>query len=197
MLDGFGSNINIAGRNPTLSTGNGKSERITLAYSEILNGQDQGWLGGCDDCVIEYNYFKNNGWNPKRGGIFSHSIYVSGGTSSAPVKNIVVRGNTLLQTVDVPANPGGCEGVVIVGHGNQDGLLIEGNVIQEAPGTAHQPCWGIAVNRGYSTPESFKNITIRNNQIEYVGNQVIVTETDCANCLIENNSILYNTSYGN
>ncbi len=197
VFDSFGIGMHVAGRN-ALSTGDGVSTNIDVTYSEFIDNENQGYLGTCTNCDIEYNYFDNNGWFPERQsaaspGVFSHSIYLSGGSESEPADNVSVQYNEIYNSVHYQNNS--CQGAVIVTHGYQTNFNISNNIIKETPGTAYNACWGIAPSvGGYNSLEGFFNFTITNNTIEYVGNQAIFQD-DCTNCTINNNSIRMNTSY--
>ncbi len=182
-IEGFTLGIQTAGANQYPEPGADEEQnRITLKNSVIINNKSQGWLGGCDDCIIENNHFENNGF---ASAILDHNIYLasSGGKT---VDNMIVRGNTLYKSTHVD---GKCQGVSLVAHGEFDGLIIENNLIKEDVGAVSQTCWGISVDPGYAKEETFRNIVIRNNQLLNVGNVGI----GCASCdgaVIEDNVMI-------
>jgi hypothetical protein len=182
-IEGFSIGVTSAGANPLPQPGADREQnRITLRNSVIINNESQGWLGGCDDCVIENNYFENNGFARAR---LDHNIYLASSADLA-VNNMIVRGNTLYKSTHID---GQCQGVSLVAHGEFDGLVIEDNLIKEDVGAVTHFCWGISVDPGYVKEETFKNIIIRNNRLMNVGNVGI----GCASCdgvLIEGNVLI-------
>jgi hypothetical protein len=101
-------------------------------------------------------------------------------------------GNDLYQSTMVS---GECRGVSFVVHGNVNGLLIEGNTVREDIGAAASTCWGISVDPGYPSAETFENVTIRGNQVINVGN-VSIGLAGCRNCTIENNVVIQENGGG-
>ena len=75
-----------------------------------------GWLGGCTDCLIENNYFENNGF---KGAIFYHNIYIS--AKGFTGRNITVSNNTIKNSTRVD---GKCQGTSFVVHGIIENLTI-------------------------------------------------------------------------
>lgn len=185
-IEGFEIGVHLAGSNPCAAGDgqcNGRNDRITIRGATILNSFSQGILGGGDDIIIEESYFENNG----DGSILDHNIYVSGSA------RMTIRNNELYRSsLD---GSGNCGGTSLVGHGFLTDLLIEGNWVHEDVGKANQTCWGIAISNGYSTAESFSNVIIRDNLVENVGNVAIGTSS-CLTCIIENNVIIHQQSFG-
>ncbi|MEZ4640947.1 MAG: right-handed parallel beta-helix repeat-containing protein [Caldilineaceae bacterium] len=185
-LDGFAIGIHLAGANPCQSGDplcNGQNDRVTIRNVRITNSHHQGILGGANQLRIEDSHFENNG----NGTVFDHNIYISSGS------DIVIRGNELTRSsLDEDGN---CGGTSLVGHGQLRDLLIEGNWVHEDVGKANQGCWGISITTGYSTPESFTNVTVRNNRVENVGN-VAIGLSACISCTVENNVIVHAQPYG-
>ena len=160
-----------------------QNSRITLRSSRIVNNTQQGWLGGCDGCSLEYNHFENNGFKRE----LCSTTSISGGGNQR------VIGNKLYRNASVN---GVCAAASLVAHGEFPRLLIEGNLIREEVGAAQQNCWGIAVDTGYSgTPEGFTNVTIRGNTVINVGN-VGIGLNACQNCVIENNVVVHEQAFG-
>ncbi len=181
VTDGYGVGLATGGgSNPVKVTGDGVSERFTLEYSEIINNTNQGWLGACDDCFVDNNFFDNNGYLAPGGGAFSHAIYLGGGAT-----NMTVLNNEIYRTANV--NGGACEGTIVVAHGYLTDVRVENNTIIEDPNNPAAPgCWGIAFTPAYGG-DYFRNITIRNNLVQNVGNTPI-TAPGCENCTIESNT---------
>jgi hypothetical protein len=71
----------------------------------------------------------------------------------------------------------------------QNGLVIEDNIVMEDVGGASGGCYGIAVDTGYSSPESFAGTVIRRNQVINVGGLGIGVAA-CPGCVIEDNVII-------
>jgi len=182
-IDGFKIGVHLAGRNSPPNTGDGIHDRILLKNLSITNSTTQGILGGARSLTIEDSYFENNGG----GTVYDHNIYISSGN------NIIVRRNELFRS-SLNTN-GECNGVPLVVHGDVSNLLIEGNTVREEVGRATQGCWGISVDPGYASAESFTDITIRGNKLMNVGNTAIGLAA-CSNCIVENNTILHQQAYG-
>ncbi len=190
-IQGFDLGVHLAGSNACSADPacDGKNERITLRDSTILNNFSQGWLGASSGSQIINNYFEGNG----DANIFDHNIYVSG-SSGGQTQGIRIIGNQLYQSSR--GSTSSCAGVSLVVHGEHNDLIIEGNEIWEDVGAANGGCWGIAVDNGYGgEAEGFTNVIIRNNVVRNVGNLSIGVGA-CANCVIENNLIINEQSYG-
>ncbi len=78
-------------------------------------------------------------------------------------------------------------GVVITGHEPVDDLLVENNLIYEAPGTADSGCYGIGYGPGGELAGANRAV-IRRNRVFNVGGYGIMLD-DCANCIIEDNIV--------
>jgi len=167
-IDGFDIGIYSASANPPNPGANKVNENIVLRNSTIINNKNQGWLGGCNDCVIDNNKFTNNGFARK---ILNHNIYISGANNSG----ITISNNTLNKAAFVA---GKCAGVSLVVHGVVQNLTIKDNTVFEDIGAAEQSCWGISVDPGYEAEESFSNVIIKGNKVTNVGNIGI----GCASC---------------
>jgi hypothetical protein len=63
---------------------------------------------------------------------------------------------------------GVCEGGNVTMHGQMDGMVVEGNLIEQDAGVA--TCYGFSFNPGYQEPEYFRNFVVRNNTVKNVGN---------------------------
>lgn len=182
-MDGYAIGIHAAGSNQPSPGSNGENDRITIRSCRIINCSSQGFLGGGDDLIIENSYFENNGG----GTIFDHNIYLSHGDG------VRIRGNELYRSS--LNSEGQCNGASLVAHGVLNDIIIENNLIREQPGQARPTCWGIAMDTGYSSAESFTDIIIRGNRIHDVGNLGIGLNA-CENCLIENNVIIQTQPLG-
>ena len=190
-ISGFAIGVHLAGSNACSVSDpqcDGRNERITLRDSTLLDNSRQGWLGASSGSRILFNHFEGNGSTA----VFDHNIYVSG-SSGGQTQGIRVIGNKLHRsTLDAA---GTCQGVSLVVHGEHDDLRLEGNEIWEDVGFAGQGCWGIAVDNGYSEPESFTNVVIGRNIVRNVGN-VAIGVGACADCVIETNIILHDQPFG-
>ena len=182
-LDGFDIGVHLSGNNGISAGSNGIQEHILLKNLKIKNSKSQGILGGGLDVTISSSSFENNGTN----GIFDHHIYV---VSS---DGIVIKNNDLYRS-SLDQN-GNCDGVPLVAHGVINNLVIEGNVIHEDLGKANPGCWGIAIDTGYSSAESFTNVVIRGNKIINVGN-IGIGVASCDGCIIENNVVFQQQAHG-
>ncbi|MCB0209942.1 MAG: right-handed parallel beta-helix repeat-containing protein [Anaerolineae bacterium] len=185
-MDGFAIGVHLAGANACNSGDaqcNGQNDRITIRNVDITNSDHQGILGGANTLLIENSRFENNG----DGSVFDHNIYISNGSS------ITIRNNALYRSsLDTGGN---CGGTSLVGHGVLNNLLIEGNWVHEDVGKANQGCWGISITTGYSTAETFNNVTIRGNRVENVGN-VAIGISACISCTVENNVVVHQQGFG-
>ncbi|MBF6651281.1 right-handed parallel beta-helix repeat-containing protein, partial [Methylobacter sp. BlB1] len=183
-IDGFDIGIYSAGANPPNPGANKINENVVLRNSQIMNNKGQGWLGGCNDCVIDNNKFINNGFGQK---IFNHNIYISGANNSG----ITISNNILNKSAFVA---GKCAGVSLVVHGVVQDLTIKDNTVFEDIGAAEQTCWGISVDPGYATEESFSNVIITGNKVTNVGN-VGIGCASCTDLQILNNIITHSQDF--
>jgi len=178
-IDGFSVGIEAAGTN-TLNEGSNKhNERIIFENNQVINNSGQGWLGGCSDCEIRGNLFENNGYKTAS---LNHNIYFAGHDEV----NVIIADNILRKSTFID---GACRGVSLVMHGTVKNLIIENNLIEEEAGKAEMSCYGIAVDPGYATEESFEHLIIRGNTIKNLGGLGF----GCASCvdvLIENNTFI-------
>lgn len=160
------------------SAGQGRGvHNLTIRNSYIHNMAEHGILGGSVNLLLDGNRIANN--NPSGGG-FEHGAYLSSG-GSAPVGSGRIINNVFSNN---SAPNGVCDGGNLTMHGVWDGVVIEGNRIEQVASTGG--CYGISITAAYSTAEAFRNFTVRNNTVLNVGN--------CAFCLssapgvlIENN----------
>ena len=183
-VEGFALGVYAGGSNPPVDgSSDAKNARITLRNSRIANNSQQGWLGSCEGCAIEYNHFENNGFERE---VLLHHIYVSG-----EGRNERVVGNELYRNARVN---GMCSAAALVVHGRHENLLIEGNTIREDRGAVGGGCWGIAIDTGYDKPEQFTDVAIRGNKVINVGN-VGIGVNACKNCLIEDNVVVHEQKF--
>lgn len=132
---------------------------ITLRNNHIHRNRAMGLLGHYDDMLIEGNLFEANNFS---GSTFDHGTYIGGG------HNITLRGNRYLRNSTVD---GVCRGGNMTFHGQIDGLVIEGNTIEQDAAT--QSCWLMAITQGYSTAEWFRNAVVRNNVLKNGGQGIV------------------------
>jgi len=179
-IDGFKIGFQSAKSN-TLAEGSNKyNERIVFENNVIVNNSGQGWLGGCSDCVINSNYFENNGFDKA---VFDHNFYFS----ASDDHNVIIKNNTLKKSTNID---GICQGVSLVIHGRGANITIENNLVEEEVNKVKHGCWGIAVDPGYAWDgESFDNLIIRGNTVINTGNLGIGCAS-CTNVLVENNTII-------
>jgi hypothetical protein len=167
-IDGFDIGMYSAGANTSNPGANQVNENITLRNSQIINNKGQGWLGFCNNCLINNNIFTNNGFARR---ILNHNLYFSGANNF----NVTISNNTLHRSTIIN---GRCDGVSLVAHGVVSDLTITNNTIFEDLGAAAQTCWGISADPGSATEEIFDNVLIASNQVINVGNVGI----GCASC---------------
>lgn len=186
-ITGFQIGVQVAGSNPNhLPGSDGESKRIALYGSRIIDNSGQGWLGGCDDCVIEATYFENNGF---AGPTFYHAIYWSDPNDTGTDRGII-KNNEIYRSTQ---QGGSCSGTPLVSHGVHSDLLIESNYVHEDPGTASSNCWGMTFDPAYSYAEGFRRLTIRGNRVEHVGN-IGIGCASCSDTIIENNIVVQSSS---
>jgi hypothetical protein len=133
---------------------------ITLRNNNVHHNRAMGLLGHYSNFLIEGNLFEANNFG---GSIFDHGTYIGGG------HNITLRNNRYVRNSTVN---GTCTGGNMTFHGQIDGLLIEGNTIEQ---DASAPsCYLMSITQGYSTPEWFRNATVRNNKLINGGSAIVV-----------------------
>lgn len=182
-VEGFAIGFHSAGSGPNPFT-NRMHDRVSLTNSKIINNSKQGFLGACNDCLIENNIFENNGYARA---IFHHNIYI-GSPSSKRYQNMTIRNNKLYQSAMFG---GRCMGTSLSAHGNIDNLIIEDNEIREDNNAVHGYCYGINVAPGYGekVDESFKNVVIQRNKLINLG-AVAIGCTSCDGVKILDNTII-------
>jgi hypothetical protein len=179
-VSGFGIGFAVEESQQASSSGDGKNADVVIRYSAAVQNSNQGYLGGCDGCVIEDSYFEDNGFGLHT---YNHNIYLG----ARGADGMLVRNNYLYRSTFID---GECKGTSLVVHGVQTDLTIEGNTVIEDQGAAATNCWGITVDPGYGDEvEAFERVTIRGNWVENVGNTSIGIDA-CQDCVIENNVIV-------
>lgn len=148
---------------------------LTLRNSHIHHNRTQGMLAKIHKSIIEGNLFEAN--NPS-GSAFNHAIYLSGGNGNT------IRNNKLLRNSVVN---GACAGGNFTLHGQVDGMLIEGNTIEQD--LALGGCYGFSITPGYSYDEWFRNVVVRNNTVINVGHCAICAGA-APGIVIENNTLV-------
>jgi hypothetical protein len=178
-VSNFEIGVDCSESNAPNAGSNGHNDYIVLRNSNIKNNKAIGYLGGCNQVLVENNRFDNNGFG---GPIFvrNHNLYIG-----ADGSNITVRGNVLTRSA---VSGGACQGSGIVVHNNQTGLVIENNTVDETTG-AGGSCYGIQVNPGNAgVAEGFRGTIIRGNKVINVG-WVGISVGACPDCVIENNFV--------
>lgn len=136
---------------------------LRVLRSNINRNRAMGILGHYNDLTLDGNTWEANNFG---GSTFDHAIYIGGGT------NITIRNNLLSRNSVVN---GQCTGGNMTFHGQINGLLIEGNRIEQdaaAPG-----CWLMSITRGYSSAEAFRNVVVRNNRLRNGGNTAMAAQS--------------------
>jgi hypothetical protein len=176
--------------------------RVNFHHNRILNnpfgiGPIQG-TSCVADCVFDGNYMDLNGGASNR----DHSIYV--GSSPDPAGSFpdqrcassgcyITAQRTRITNNELRRSARGtgttCVGSALVVHEPHDGLVIENNLIYEAPGTASEGCFGIDVSDGLDAPGAFFGTVIRRNRVFNVGG-VGIRVSECRDCIVEDNLIV-------
>jgi len=136
-------------------------------------------LGACSGCEVRGNLFENNGYKTA---VLDHNVYFS----PHDEVNITIADNILRKSTHID---GTCQGVSLVMHGTAKNITIENNLIEEEVGKAMPTCYGIAVDPGYATEESFEHLIIRGNTVKNVG-AIGIGCASCVDVLIENNVLI-------
>ncbi len=151
---------------------------VVIRRNTISRNKGMGILGQFNESVIEGNLFEGNNFS---GSDYDHAIYLSGNEAGGRhnvVRNNVFRHNSVVDGV--------CKGGNVTMHGQMDGMLIEGNTIEQRAST--RSCWGFSITSGYKKAEWFRNFVVRNNTVINLG--------ECAICInaapgivVENNRV--------
>lgn len=153
---------------------------IVIRNNQIVRNGGMGILGQLRDSLIEGNTF---GANNVSGSGFDHGTYLSGDDGISGM-NVTLRSNRYLRNSVVN---GVCTGGNMTFHGQMDGVLIEGNTVEQD--AAAEGCWLMSITQGRNTPEWFRNFTVRGNTLVNGGNTVIAVQS-APGILIENNRII-------
>lgn len=148
---------------------------ITIRNSNIHRNRAMGMLGHYNNLTLEGNLIEANNFS---GSGLDHGTYIGGG------RNIVIRGNRYNRNSVVN---GVCQGGNMTFHGQIEGLLIEGNTIEQdaaAPG-----CWLMSITQGYTSAEWFRNAVVRGNRLINGGNTAINAQS-APGIVIEGNTII-------
>lgn len=137
--------------------------QITIRNNNIHHNRAMGMLGHYNQLVLEGNTIEANNFS---GSGFDHGTYIGGG------RDITIRNNRYIRNSVVN---GVCQGGNMTFHGQIEGLLVEGNTIEQDAGAPG--CWLMSVTRGYTTPEWFRNAVIRNNLLINGGNTAMAVQS--------------------
>jgi hypothetical protein len=169
----------------TLPTGSRKVSTEWHPDWRLLNGNvrdgSMGILGSFSDTVIEGNRIEAN--NFISGGGFTHGTYLSGSDGLSGT-NVTLRNNRYIRNSVVN---GVCQGGNMTFHGQMDGVLIEGNHIEQD--AAADGCWEMSITQGYTTAEWFRNFVVRNNKLINAGNTAMAVQS-APGIVIEGNVII-------
>lgn len=150
-------------------------QRVTVRSSRFIRNKGMGVLGTFNNSLFEGNLFEGNNFS---GSGFEHGTYLSNFT------NLTLRNNVYLRNSVVG---GVCQGGNMTFHGQVDGLVIEGNRIEQdaaAPG-----CWLMSITQGYDTAEWFLNVVVRNNTLINGGNTGMAVQS-APGILVEGNVVI-------
>lgn len=153
---------------------------VVIRNNSISGNRGMGILGQFSDSVIEDNLFERN--NYVSGSGFNHGTYLSGNADGG--RNITIRNNRYIRNSVVN---GVCEGGNMTFHGQLDGVLIEGNTIEQDAGAAG--CWLMSITQGYDTAEWFRNFVVRGNRLINGGNTAIAVQS-APGIVLEDNVII-------
>lgn len=147
---------------------------ITLRNNNIHHNRAMGLLGHYDNLLLEGNTIEANNFS---GSIFDHGTYIGGG------HNITLRNNRYVRNSTVN---GTCMGGNMTFHGQIEGLLIEGNTIEQGPSAPS--CYLMSITQGYTTAEWFRNTVVRNNTLVNGGSAIVAQSAP--GILIEGNRVI-------
>ncbi len=153
---------------------------VQIRNNNIVRNSDMGILGSFSNAVIEGNLIEANNFT---GSGFSHGTYLSG-TDGLSGYNVTLRNNRYIRNSVVN---GVCQGGNMTFHGQMDGVLIEGNRIEQDAAT--EGCWEMSITTGYTTAEWFRNFVVRNNKLINAGNTAMVAQS-APGIVIEGNVVI-------
>jgi hypothetical protein len=155
--------------------GSTENANFVLRNSLIHRNSDMGVLGEFTTATIEGNTFEANNFS---GSFFNHAIYLGGHGTNGVIRNNRFVRNSVVNGV--------CTGGNVTVHGQWDGLLIEGNTIEQSD--SQITCYGFSLNPGYDQPEWMRNVVLRNNTMIDVGCGICTSSTP--GILVEGNRVI-------
>ncbi len=174
-VTGFGLGIHFQGDSAPYV------RNVTVRNSNVHHNLVQGIHGKAFNALYEGNLIELN--NGQSGGSNrNHGMYLSGGNNIRVLNNRFIRNSRDAS--------GTCLGGNMTFHGQTDGLLVEGNLIEQDRGS----CYGISITAGYLTPEYFRNAVVRNNTVVNTGACAICVGS-APGVVIESNRV-FNTQSG-
>ncbi len=184
-MDGFNESVTMSGGDaPTYGT----PASIVLRGSRLTNNSNIAYIGVCDQCSVEDNFFDNNGVVNAT----THAVYFASQAWNVSGQWVVHEtvGMQLLRN-EIHNSAIVCNGSPVVVHGRHTGVVIENNLVDAVNASAD--CWGPGVGcGGYPYGCWFRNTIIRGNTITNLGNTGS-NSNNCTGCLIENNFITMST----
>lgn len=163
------------------------THHIALRQSTITNMRSNAYLGACDYCSVDSNYFANNGTSTS---YRDHNVYVGQNPLSDGSyylnTGMRVTNNELTGSSSSAYAP--CGSVELTVHGSHSGLVIENNYIHEPPGSPIGGCYGISVGSGLDVVARFPGLVVRRNRVFNVGN-VGIEVAEAPNAVVEDNIV--------
>lgn len=144
---------------------------VTIRNNNIHHNRSMGLLGHYDNFLLEGNLIEANNFT---GSPFDHGTYIGGGHNVTLRNNRFVR-NSVCATAPCyngnTPNATLCTGGNMTFHGQIEGLVIEGNEVEQD--AAAPSCYGVSITRGYATAEWFRDTVVRNNVIKNIASGVV------------------------
>ncbi|MBS3061041.1 MAG: right-handed parallel beta-helix repeat-containing protein [Candidatus Diapherotrites archaeon] len=143
-------------------------EGYLFENNTIHGASRQGIASSCSNVVIRGNNIYNNGSTSQ-----DHDIYLQGGIGYK--SNILVENNLLHDAISC-----------FITHGVYDNLTVRGNQVYNCN-------FGITIDAGYASAESFSNVTIEKNLLHNLYKYSAtyptagVTLDSCTTCIVKNN----------
>ncbi|MBO1009134.1 right-handed parallel beta-helix repeat-containing protein [Acidovorax sp. SD340] len=153
---------------------------VLIRNNHIHHNGSMGILGQFRNSVIEGNLIEANNFS---GSGFNHGTYLSGSHGLSGT-NVTLRNNRYIRNSVVN---GICQGGNMTFHGQMDGVLIEGNRIEQDAAT--DGCWEMSITQGYDSAEWFRNFVVRNNTLINAGNTGMAVQS-APGIVIEGNVII-------
>ncbi len=161
---------------------------VTLRNSLIHHNSEMGMLGEADNLTLEGNTFEANNFS---GSGFNHAIYLGGSARNGAIRNNTFTNNSVCTRAPCadgnPVDPNVCRGGNVTVHGQWDGMVIEGNTIQQVASVGS--CYGFSITPGYTSAEFFRNFRVRNNTVINLGGCAICAGASVGP-IIENNLLI-------